>query len=185
MQKLISLLILSFLFTIGYSQNPANGKSGISGKVVDQSGNAISFANVAVYKKADSSLYTGVATDMNGKFSIALPQSDYYLKLTFLSYKPKTIGGISVKESEWLEVGAFVYKNFDEMSGVSFLPHSDHSYQQAPYQEVDKDAYNVLLKTMPKMIDWAGLSEHEKDDNTNAMQTLACSGDTCEIVDIS
>ncbi len=100
MQKLISLLILSFLFTIGYSQNPANGKSGISGKVVDQSGNAISFANVAVYKKADSSLYTGVATDMNGKFSIALPQSDYYLKLTFLSYKPKTIGGISVKESE-------------------------------------------------------------------------------------
>jgi len=91
----------------------------------------------------------------------------------------------TVLDSEWLEVGAFVYKHFDEMSGVSFLPHSDHSYQQAPYQEVDKDAYNVLLKTMPKMIDWAGLSEHEKDDNTNAMQTLACSGDTCEIVDIS
>jgi len=91
----------------------------------------------------------------------------------------------TVLDSEWLEVGAFVYKHFDEMSGVSFLPHSDHSYQQAPYQEVDKDAYNVLLKTMPKMIDWAGLSEHEKDDNTNAMQTLACNGDTCEIVDIS
>ena len=91
----------------------------------------------------------------------------------------------TVLDSEWLEVGAFVYKHFDEMSGVSFLPHSDHSYQQAPYQEVDKDTYNVLLKTMPKMIDWAGLSEHEKDDNTNAMQTLACSGDTCEIVDIS
>jgi len=91
----------------------------------------------------------------------------------------------TVLDSEWLEVGAFVYKHFDEMSGVSFLPHSDHSYQQAPYQEVDKDAYNVLLKTMPKMIDWAGLSEHEKDDNTNAMQTLACSGDSCEIVDIS
>jgi len=91
----------------------------------------------------------------------------------------------TVLDSEWLEVGAFVYKHFDEMSGVSFLPHSDHSYQQAPYQEVDKAAYNVLLKTMPKMIDWAGLSEHEKDDNTNAMQTLACSGDTCEIVDIS
>ena len=91
----------------------------------------------------------------------------------------------TVLDSEWLEVGAFVYKHFDEMSGVSFLPHSDHSYQQAPYQEVDKDTYNVLLKTMPKMIDWAGLSEHEKDDNTNAMQTLACNGDTCEIVDIS
>ena len=91
----------------------------------------------------------------------------------------------TVRDEEWMEVGAFVYKHFDEMSGVSFLPHSDHSYQQAPYQEVDKDAYNVLLKTMPKTIDWAGLSEHEKDDNTNAMQTLACSGDSCEIVDIS
>jgi ribonucleoside-diphosphate reductase alpha chain len=91
----------------------------------------------------------------------------------------------TVRDSEWMAVGAFVYEHFDEMSGVSFLPHSDHSYQQAPYQEVDKDAYNVLLKDMPKKIDWAGLSEYEKDDNTNAMQTLACSGDSCEIVDIS
>jgi len=91
----------------------------------------------------------------------------------------------TVLDSEWMAVGAFVYEHFDEMSGVSFLPHSDHSYQQAPYQEVDKDVYNVLLKAMPKKIDWAGLSEHEKDDNTNAMQTLACSGDSCEIVDIS
>ena len=91
----------------------------------------------------------------------------------------------TVRDEEWMEVGAFVYKYFDEMSGVSFLPHSDHSYQQAPYQEVDKDVYNVLLKDMPKKIDWAGLSEYEKDDNTNAMQTLACSGDSCEIVDIS
>jgi len=91
----------------------------------------------------------------------------------------------TVLDSEWMAVGAFVYEHFDEMSGVSFLPHSDHSYQQAPYQEVDKDVYNVLLKAMPKKIDWAGLSEHEKDDNTNAMQTLACSGDSCEMVDIS
>ena len=91
----------------------------------------------------------------------------------------------TVLDSEWMAVGAFVYEHFDEMSGVSFLPHSDHSYQQAPYQEVDKDAYAVLLKSMPKKIDWAGLSDHEKDDNTNAMQTLACSGDSCEMVDIS
>ena len=74
----------------------------------------------------------------------------------------------TVLDSEWMAVGAFVYEHFDEMSGVSFLPHTDHSYQQAPYQEVDKDAYNVLLKSMPKKIDWAGLSDHEKDDNTNA-----------------
>ena len=91
----------------------------------------------------------------------------------------------TVLDSEWMAVGAFVYEHFDEMSGVSFLPHTDHSYQQAPYQEVDKDAYAVLLKSMPKKIDWAGLSDHEKDDNTNAMQTLACSGDSCEMVDIS
>ena len=92
---------------------------------------------------------------------------------------------ISVRDDEWMEVGAFVYKHFDEMSGVSFLPHSDHTYQQAPYQDVDKDTYNVLLKSMPKKIDWAGLSEYEKDDNTAAMQTMACSGDVCEIVDLT
>ena len=92
---------------------------------------------------------------------------------------------ISVRDDEWMEVGAFVYKHFDEMSGVSFLPHSDHTYQQAPYQDVDKDEYNVLLKSMPKKIDWAGLSEYEKDDNTAAMQTMACTGDACEIVDIT
>jgi len=92
---------------------------------------------------------------------------------------------ISVRDDEWMEVGAFVYKHFDEMSGVSFLPHSDHTYQQAPYQDVDKDTYSVLLKSMPKKIDWAGLSEYEKDDNTAAMQTMACTGDACEIVDIT
>ena len=92
---------------------------------------------------------------------------------------------ISVRDDEWMEVGAFVYKHFDEMSGVSFLPHSDHTYQQAPYQDVDKDTYNVLLKSMPKKIDWAGLSEYEKDDNTAAMQTMACTGDACEIVDLT
>ena len=101
----------------------------------------------------------------------------------FCEHKPSVT--ISVREEEWMEVGAFVYKYFDEMSGVSFLPHSEHTYQQAPYQEVDKEAYNVLLKSMPKRIDWAGLSEYEKDDNTVAMQTMACSGDVCEIVDIT
>ncbi len=91
----------------------------------------------------------------------------------------------TVRDEEWMEVGAFVYKYFDEMSGVSFLPHSDHSYQQAPYQEVDKDTYNVLLKAMPKKIDWSRLSDYEIEDNTSSMQTLACSGDSCEMVDIS
>ena len=92
---------------------------------------------------------------------------------------------ISVRPEEWFEVGAFVYKHFDEMSGVSFLPYSEHTYQQAPYQEIDKEAYDLLLLSMPKSIDWEKLSEYEVEDNTSGMQTMACSGDTgCEIVDI-
>ena len=92
---------------------------------------------------------------------------------------------ISVRDNEWLDVGAFVYRHFDEMSGVSFLPHSDHTYQQAPYQDCSKEEYNVLLKSMPKSIDWESLSNYEQEDNTVAMQTMACSGDVCEIVDLT
>jgi len=91
----------------------------------------------------------------------------------------------NVRKDEWFEVGAFVYKHFDEMSGVSFLPYNEHTYQQAPYQEVGKQDYKMLLSVMPEKIDWAGLSEYEKDDNTVAMQTMACSGDVCEIVDLT
>ena len=92
---------------------------------------------------------------------------------------------ISVRDSEWLDVGAFVYKHFDEMSGVSFLPHSDHTYQQAPYQDCTKGQYEELLEFMPTSIDWTKLSEYEQEDNTLAMQTMACSGDACEIVDLT
>jgi ribonucleoside-triphosphate reductase len=92
---------------------------------------------------------------------------------------------ISVRDSEWLAVGAFVYEHFDEMSGVSFLPHSDHTYQQAPYQDCTKEEYKELLKQMPKAIDWTALSDYEQEDNTVAMQTMACSGDVCEIVDLT
>jgi ribonucleoside-diphosphate reductase alpha chain len=63
---------------------------------------------------------------------------------------------ITVRDEEWLEVGAFVYKYFDEMSGVSFLPHSDHTYQQAPYQECSQEEYEELAAKMPKSIDWVG-----------------------------
>jgi len=91
---------------------------------------------------------------------------------------------ISVRDSEWMEVGAFVYKHFDEMSGVSFLPHSDHTYQQAPYQDCGKSEYEQLLSLMPKAIDWNSLADYEKEDNTSGSQTMACSGDSCEIVDL-
>jgi ribonucleoside-diphosphate reductase alpha chain len=92
---------------------------------------------------------------------------------------------INVKADEWLEVGAFVYKHFDEMSGVSFLPYNEHTYQQAPYQECEATDYHELLELMPKAIDWSLLSEYEKEDNTAGSQTLACSGDSCEIVDLT
>jgi len=92
---------------------------------------------------------------------------------------------ITVKDDEWLEVGAFVYKHFDEMSGVSFLPHSDHVYQQAPYQECSKEDYEALATFMPVTIDWTQLGEYEAEDNTTGMQSLACSADSCEIVDLT
>ena len=91
---------------------------------------------------------------------------------------------ISVRDSEWLAVGAFVYEHFDEMSGVSFLPHSDHTYQQAPYQDCTKEEYEEMLAKMPSSIDWEDLNEYENEDNTVSMQTMACSGDSCEIVDL-
>ena len=92
---------------------------------------------------------------------------------------------ISVRDSEWMHVGAFVYEHFDEMSGVSFLPHSDHTYQQAPYQDCTKEEYEVLLSSMPEKIDWSKLSDYEQEDNTVAMQTMACTGDVCEVVDLT
>jgi ribonucleoside-diphosphate reductase alpha chain len=115
----------------------------------------------------------------------AIDQLEMWLayQRNWCEHKPSVT--INVKKDEWFEVGAFVYKHFDEMSGVSFLPYNEHTYQQAPYQEVGKSDYEELSKLMPKKIDWSKLSEYEKEDNTVAMQTMACSGDSCEIVDLT
>jgi len=86
---------------------------------------------------------------------------------------------ISVKDDEWVEVGAWVWKHFDEISGVSFLPHSDHTYQQAPYEDCTKEQYEELLARTPKTIDWTEFTEEE--DNTIGQQTLACTAGSCEI----
>ena len=88
---------------------------------------------------------------------------------------------ISVKEDEWPEVQAWVYKYFDDISGVSFLPHSEHVYRQAPYQDCTKEEYDVELKRMPMNVDWAELSKYESQDYTIASQELACTGTSCEI----
>jgi len=85
---------------------------------------------------------------------------------------------ISVKDDEWMAVGAWVWKHFDEMSGVSFLPFSDHTYQQAPYEDCTKEQYETLLAQMPT-ISWEEFIEEE--DNTEGMQQLACTSGACEI----
>jgi ribonucleoside-diphosphate reductase alpha chain len=92
---------------------------------------------------------------------------------------------ISVKEEEWPKVGSWVWENFDSISGISFLPFSEHTYRQAPYQDCTKEEYNNVLKTIPQNIDWKELSQYEEIDYTVASQELACSADGgCEIVDL-
>jgi len=91
---------------------------------------------------------------------------------------------VSVREHEWLVVGAWVYKHFNEVSGISFLPFNEHSYRQAPYQDCDKDEYRQLQTEMPTDIDWSRLADYEKEDTTTGAQDLACSAGVCEIVDI-
>ena len=78
-----------------------------------------------------------------------------------------------------MEVRAWVWKYFDEISGISFLPHSDHSYVQAPYTDCTKEEYNKLKKITPNNIDFSELIE--EDDMTEGSQTLACVGGACEI----
>ncbi|MGB0141983.1 MAG: hypothetical protein ACPF8W_02775, partial [Luminiphilus sp.] len=93
---------------------------------------------------------------------------------------------ISVKEDEWMEVGAWVYENFDVASGVSFLPHSDHTYQQAPYQDIDADEYLEWQERYGKLeIDWQALSDYEREDNTSGSRELACTAGVCEVVDLN
>ena len=92
---------------------------------------------------------------------------------------------VSVKEEEWMEVGAWVYKHFDELSGISFLPYSDHTYKQAPYQDATEEEYMALVEQMPSEIRWADIAFYETEDGTTGMQDLACAAGNCEVVDIS
>lgn len=92
---------------------------------------------------------------------------------------------INVKEDEWVDVAAWVYKNFDHIGGVSFLPASEHSYKQAPYQPISEKEYNDAVKAMPKRIPWESLPLYELEDTTTGSQELACtSASGCETVDL-
>jgi ribonucleoside-triphosphate reductase (thioredoxin) len=92
---------------------------------------------------------------------------------------------INVAEDEWLDVGAWVFKNFDSIGGVSFLPLSEHSYKQAPYQEVTKEEYEQAVKSMPSRIPWESLPLYELEDTTTGSQELACTAGACDVVDIT
>lgn len=93
---------------------------------------------------------------------------------------------INVREEEWPDVGAWVYRNFDSLSGVSFLPYDGGSYKQAPYQALNKEEWEAWVAKHPQVeVDWSLLPEYEKEDHTTASQELACTGNVCEIVDIA
>jgi len=100
----------------------------------------------------------------------------------YCEHKPSVT--ISVKENEWMGVGAWVYEHFDEVSGVSFLPHSDHTYQQAPYEDCTEGVYKEALAGMPESVNWARIEEYELSDSTKGMKTMACTGSVCELVDL-
>ena len=99
---------------------------------------------------------------------------------SWCEHKPSVT--ISVKEDEWVDVAAWVYENFDSISGISFLPFSEHVYRQAPYQDCTEAEYKEALKTMPKDVDWAELSKYESQDYTVASQELACTAGGCEVI---
>jgi ribonucleoside-diphosphate reductase alpha chain len=115
----------------------------------------------------------------------ALEQLELWLMYQryWCEHKPSVT--ISVKENEWMDVGAWVYKHFDEVSGISFLPFSDHTYAQAPYQDCNEDEYNEMLTKMPKSVNWSKLQDFEKEDTTSGGRELACTAGVCEVVDLN
>jgi len=97
----------------------------------------------------------------------------------YTEHKPSVT--VYVKEDEWIRCGNWVYDNFDVLSGISFLPHSGGSYKQAPYQEINEEEYHAAVAAMPRDVNWSLLGNYEQEDNTETMQTLACSGTSCEL----
>lgn len=106
-----------------------------------------------------------------------------HLQDHWCEHKPSAT--INVKEDEWMDVGAWVYRHFDTLSGVSFLPYDGGSYKQAPYQELQKEEWEAWsLKHPTPEIDWNSLSEYETEDHTTGSQELACTGGVCEVVSV-
>jgi len=111
----------------------------------------------------------------------AIEQLEYWkmLRTFWCEHNPSIT--VSVKEDEWLDTAAWVYKNFDEICGVSFLPSSDHVYQLAPYEDITREQYDKLVKEMP-VIQFNKLHEYELEDATLGSKEYACQGGSCELV---
>jgi len=111
----------------------------------------------------------------------AIQQLEHYLmfKRFWCEHNPSIT--VYVRDHEWLAVGDWVYNHFDDIGGVSFLPHTDHVYQQAPYIECSAEEYEALVAKMPT-VDWSKLQEFEKEDNTTGTKELACTAGVCEII---
>lgn len=142
----------------------------------------------SVYKPGDESVFSFPVKSPEGsrctKDVSAIEQLEIWLNYqkNWCEHKPSIT--IQVKEDEWIKVANWVYDNFDEVSGIAFLPYSEHRYAQAPYEEITKEQYKELLAAMPDSIDWKKLSEFEVEDSTKSSQTMACVSGHCELVDI-
>lgn len=120
-------------------------------------------------------------TSVTAKDIGALEQLELYLLYSKYWADHNISITVYLREDEWLKAGAFVYEHFDDINGVSFLPYSDHSYRQAPYQPVSKEVYEALLAAQPD-IDWSKFNVSEHEDLTVGIKEYACTGGACEIV---
>lgn len=111
----------------------------------------------------------------------AIQQLEHYLMFQTFWSEHNVSNTIYVRDHEWMEVGAWVYIHFDKIAGVSFLPHSDHTYRQAPYNECSEEEYKALLAKMPAF-DWDALSDFERDDSSVKVRELACTAGVCEFL---
>lgn len=142
-----------------------------------------------VMKPSDTTVFTFPIKAPEGALTredlSAIEHLDLWLayQRAWAEHKPSIT--VSVKEDEWMQVGAWVYDHIDDISGISFLPYSEHTYQQAPYQEISKEQYEELLSKTPETLDWAWLTYYETVDGTTGSQDLACVAGACEIVDLT
>jgi len=111
----------------------------------------------------------------------AIDQLEWYLKIRSNWTEHNVSCTVYCRDDEWLEVGNWVYKHFDDIVGISFLPYDGGAYKLAPYEEISKEEYKNMLINFPK-IDYTQLSKYELDDNTQGSKELACSAGACELV---